>query len=255
MNTWKGLWKKEWQMMKSWLFATLVIAVLLILLVSFALSFLAEGMFGTALMMWILIVLCMPVSLLLNSMWIEWKRPDVWLHSPQSILQLFGSKVLFSAVVGFISMLVAGIALALYASFVDNSFAEVGVVGFAKMIYSFVSSLYFGAIMLMLIGLFLAVVYRTINSYVRRGAFFLWLVALFASLWLFQTVLESKLYQQIAHLGKLNTPSDAVEITVGNFYFIENNTTFYVGEILMVVGFMAFLFLSSAWLFEKKVRL
>lgn len=261
MKTWKGLWKKEWQMMRGWLSATTVIAILLIIVSSSALSFLVEGklvvsfMLGISLMMMTLIVVCVPVSLLLNSLWIEWKRPDVWLHSPQTIYQLFGCKTVFASVIGFVSMIVPGVTLALYASIFDASITEVGVAKFIGMMYTFISSVFLGAVGLMLIGLFLAVVYRVIKSYVRRGAFFIWLVVLFILMWLFQSVLESKLYQKIVHLGQLSTYTDSRDISVGNFYFAQSSMALYAGQIFVVVGFLAFLFVSSAWLFEKKVRL
>ncbi|GKV63851.1 MULTISPECIES: hypothetical protein [unclassified Sporosarcina] len=261
MTVWKGLWKKEWLMMKDWLYATAVMAVLLVIVVAAGLSFLVEGklemsfMLGISLMMWILIAVCVPVTLLLNSLSSEWKRPDVWLHSPQSVYQLFGSKVLFAVVMGLIIMLVPGTTLAVYASVTEAFIGGSGVAEFIRMIYAFTSSLFLGAAGFMLVGLFLAVVYRMIKSYARRGTIFIWLGVLFVSMWLLQFILKSELYQKLAHLGQLPGAFNSKNIQVGNFYYALNFETLYAGQILLVIVFLAFLFFSSAWLFERKVRL
>lgn len=248
-------------MMKDWIYATTVMAVLLVIVASAGLSFLAEGklvmsfMLGISLMMWILIAVCVPIALLLNNLWSEWKRPDVWLHSPRSIYQLFGSKVLLAAVIGLTYMLVPGFTLAVYASVTEESIEGLGAGEIIRVMFGFTSSLFLGATGFMLIGLFLAVVYRVIKSYVRRGAIFIWLGVLFISMWLFQSIMESELYWKVAHFGQLPGTLQSDDINIGDFYYALSPGTMYAGQILLIAGFLAFLFFSSAWLFEKKVRL
>ncbi|WP_153722504.1 hypothetical protein [Sporosarcina cascadiensis] len=261
MTAWKGLWKKEWLMMKDWIYATTVMAVLLVFVISGGFSFLTERklsmsvMAGMSLMLWTVIAVCVPIALLLNSLWSEWKRPDVWLQSPRSIYQLFGNKTIFAGVIGFIAVLIPAIVFSVYASVFDTLLKESGALDFFLMIYSFTSTLYLGAIGFMLIGLFLAVVYRVIKSHIPRGAIFIWLAVLFISNWLFQLLLESELYRKIAHMGAFTISFEPREYIAGDFYFVQSPGTWYAGQILLVFVFLAFLFFSSAWLFEKKVRL
>lgn len=258
MNSWAGLWNKEWEMMKSWLYATMIITLLIVTFVSFALSILGEGSFdlssilGSSLMMCLLIAMCVPIALLLNSLWIEWRRPDIWLHSSQSIYRLIGSKVLFSLVVGLIGMSVPVILLIVYA--VVSEASTVSLSNAVTMIFSFIT-FYIAAVVLMFFGLFQAAVFRVIRSYVNRGAFLLWSVVLLASIWLIKTFLESSIYYKIAHVGLLPISKTDRSFEIGNLYVSQHSETIYMGEIFLVTSFLIAFFFLSSWLLEKKVRL
>lgn len=248
-------------MMKGWLSAKLVMGLGTIVLASFGLSYLSEQrmdfsmMTGVSIILWVMITLFLPIAVLLDSLRNEWRRPDVWLHTPQSAYKLFGGKILFAAVIGLAALLLPAAIFSAYVLFFGSPVNDIAAPELVAAVCKFLLSFYFASLMLMLSGLFLAVIYRVIKSYVRRGAFLIWLVVLFVALWIFNLVLNAGWYTKITHFGQLFSGDDALDITIGNFYFLQDSFTLYAGQILVVAVFVCASFVSSVWLFEKKVRL
>lgn len=262
MNQWNGLLKKEWAMMKSWLYGLTAIALFLMLALGYGLfGFLGENVTRSditaiAIIFWLFIILFFPAVILLTSFGKEFKQPDVWLHSEGSIFKLFGSKLFFAAVAGLVTLILPAILLFIYAIFsttiieglpMSELFLLVGVI-----FYSF----YGVSLLIACYGLFFGVLYQLLRPYIARFTIPV-LIVLFALLSaVTQKIGATPFYEKIKTFGPIgNLSGEAFYVEKENFYLRSAEPVIYTGDILITGVAIVLLFVTASILFEKKVRL
>lgn len=263
MKKWKGLMIKEWLLMKHWVYTMLGMAVLLTLILPIVVmlyvdstpSLLSTGFIALA-PLWLFSTLLTPAILLMVSLGKESTRPDIWLHSPISIYELFGVKTLFAVLVGVGNLVLSFVLLMVTFSVRLQPFGMFYEPGTVKFWFIFSTVLLFAAMMIMCIGLFFRVVYLVIRPITKKFSMVLTFGLLVLYIWIGNIVINSSVYVKVSSFGNFGKiRENRFELAGDTAYFTVDGSFFYVGEILLSIGFAGLLFVASALLFEKKVRL
>jgi hypothetical protein len=243
MKQWNGLLRKEWLVMKGWFYGSLITQICGVLFLSFASIFLFEefsmrellSFFST---LWIIISVVLPTMVLLVSLNQEMVRPDIWLHSTVPTAKLFGVKMVFASMIGFINLL-----FPLIIFLIESKLSALFV------IMSFLLSIF-----IMCTGLFLGVLYQLLKPVVKgfSGPIVV-MIFLFLS-WLQARLAESAIYTKITHFGRINQEV-TYDIQKERFSFEFGNMEIRTGELLIDTTIAVLLFIAATTLFEKKVRL
>lgn len=262
MKQWNGLLKKEWLLMKEWVYGFMVSVAIIVVLLTIGLTVVSidgltpTAVIGIAVITWVLVVLFLPLTVLLNSFRKEWDRPDIWLHSEGSIFKLFGSKFVFASLVGLLSIvlpiLLLLISFAIFGAFA-NEFTVTELIIFAvTLFYSF----YMTALLIAATGLFLAVLYQLIKPAVKGMAIPILVVLFIAGSWLLEKMKATLLYAKITSFGPIGDPSkEEFYVEKEGFFIGPTEPVVYTGDIVISLLTVFVLFVVAAVLFEKKVRL
>lgn len=263
MQIWQGLFLKERLLMKGWFYATIIFMTLLTfifplaltLYFSFSLNEIKEG-FTAISLFWFILVLFIPVIILTVSLGKEVERPDIWLHSRNTIFTLFGVKAVFASVVGAVNILISAIFIILLYTVQLQPFRLVLEEATLHFWLLFLISIFFLSIILMVVGLLFRVIYLILRPYTRKMTGLITLGLLFLFAWFVEKISASSIYQKVSTFGKIGDLS-ASQFYLGDesSYLWIDASLFYVGEILLNIGFASLLFIVAALLFEKKVRL
>ncbi|AOV06428.1 hypothetical protein [Sporosarcina ureilytica] len=263
MNRWKGLFKKEWLLMNGWFYATMIATVLLAfifpvlatLYLDTSSNLLSEGFIFLA-PIWLILNVFIPTIILMVSLGKESRRPDIWLHSPASVFQLFSAKLFFSMMTGAVNFLISLILITALFSFriqpiqfvFDNHTQDFWIL--------FLSVMFFASIMLLFIGLFFHVLYLVLLPYTKKFTTAITFGILILFVWLEKIVTALPVYQKTSTFGKFWSVSESrFHLVEDATYFRVDESFLYVGEILLSVTFAGILFVVASVLFEKKVRL
>ncbi|WP_172370345.1 hypothetical protein [Sporosarcina jiandibaonis] len=240
MKQWNGLMRKEWLAMKGWFYGSLImllIAILFLLLASSEELSVREllSIFST---LWIVFSVVLPTMILLVSLNKEMHRPDIWLHSTAPTVKLFGVKMVFASIIGFVNILFPFIIFLIVSKFS----AVIVIMSFLLAIFS------------MCIGLFLGVLYQLLKPVVKgfSGPIVV-MIFLFLS-WLQARLAESAIYTKITYFGRLNQEV-AYDIQKESFSFEFASMEIHTGELIIDTTLAVLFFIAATTLFDKKVRL
>ena len=263
----KGLFKKEWALMKWGIIALALLTVFIVLLgpvISSRVSGLPQDFFtntlvivGTLLIFYIFI----GVGVLCTSLGEEMKRPDIWLHSPASMLKLVVAKALFAAAVTSFILLV-GVGLLGISYFSSNAIGTISVSDAVLSLLSAFIALLLVSILVMAIGFFFWSSYQVIRSRFGSLARFLTSILFFAGIFtgivLYEKLKGIGIYDAIRGLGP-------VKLTNAKFYneyvshlftgIVPEGFSLSIGILLVGSLLTVILFVAGSMLFEKKVRL
>jgi hypothetical protein len=260
MKQWNGLLKKEWVTMK-W---PLLVGALLGIIVLSLFPVMISSFFGFEVHLFeIALVICFiwagasvlaPVIALFTMLERERKRPDVWLHSTASIFKLVGSKVLFASLIGAVGLLIPTIVLAVQYALFNSTIASFDDLFFFGSI--FIVMIFAVSIVFMSIGFFFWVIDQLMKPYLKGFSIVVTIVLFFVTSQLYNQLALSEFYKKLTLIGpidlmKIKNPKINVEF----MYFEHTQTLFYTGEIILTAFFTVAMFIISAVLFEKKVRL
>jgi hypothetical protein len=216
MTSWNGLLRKEWVLMKYSLI-TFIVVFVVIAVSSFAPMAVGGIMDGVELtQMFSMMLMLFGVSLFLHSLHTDTKQPDVWLHSPFSIVKLLGVKA-FMAILFVVGSFIIWSGIGVGAYFIGG-FAG-GIPGLTPLLKIIVNTLFFISA-----GLLIWVIYKVLES--RVG----WLAAIIS---LIPISIGTMIW------GFLIAVWETMELPVSSIIYI----------ILSIA-----LFASGAILLEKKVR-
>lgn len=257
-----GLLKKEFALMKGWLYGTLLMSIVLMAIAGVGTStrsveWINNSMiFGFVFLVLICIYLFIPMIVLLESLKTEWQRADIWLHSPSTIFQLFGSKVLFSGFVGLINIGISVVLFLVYAGIFGSPVVELSfndlIIFIAILVYSF----YTISLLIMCLGLFFRVLYHLIKPTMNSFAMPVLVLLFIVLAWTNEKVKSTVLYEKITTLGPIGDPlKEPFYLEKGMFFIGPTEPVIYSGEILLSLVYLVILFVVSAVLFERKVRL
>jgi len=271
VKVWKGLFKKEWMLLR-WGIITLALLNVVVVLVGpilisrvfhVPLDFFTDtlGIAG----IWLVFNVLTGVGVLATSLGHEMKRPDAWLHSPVSMLQLVGAKAVFaSAVTAFLLALNA--VLLIITFLLSNAVGTISIVdGFLSLI-SVLIAIFLNSILFMAIGFMIWSIYQVIHSRVSNLSGFVTMILIFlgttTGLYLSDKLGTGRM---IANILDYINEFGPIKLTDTTFYN-EETSYFFTGIVpegvivsigILLVGslFTAFLFVAGSMLFEKKVRL
>lgn len=262
VKQWNGLLKKEWSLMREWIYGTVVMVIVLLGAATIVLSLFTINeinslpIAGIAIILFIIITLFLPVAFLLNSLWKEWKRSDIWLHSTCSACKLFGAKAFFAGGLGALIMFVPALLFLIYVGVFGSPLVELTSRELTISIAILIPTFFTGSIMIMSVGLFLGVFHQLIQPFVKGFAIPITIVFFSLMSWVYQRVEELSFYKKIVSLGPIGDLSkEKFYIERDSFFIGPIEPVVYSGDILLNLLFIAVLFVMSSVLFEKKVRL
>lgn len=253
MERWKGLVRKEWALMK-WGIVPLALlnGALVFLAINNTLYGLLESLivdikfvigFG------FLLHMIAAVTWFLDSLNKEMKRPDIWLHSPTSMWQLIGAKVVFITMIIGCSVLLCGtiVGVAHYMGGGTASIVE-GLV----LLFSMAVVILLNAIYVMAVVFFFWSIYQVFRS---RMDWFFSVIIMFVVfiLWAYAwgMIWFTDVFQTVKELGPLNGMMPMMEIN----YIVPGIAILTIGNLVLHGVMTAIYFAVGSMLFEKKVRL
>lgn len=263
MKLWKGLFMKEWLLMKGWFYASITITVITALVLPviavFYLGHSSENLvfgFMASSPLWLIFSLSFPAVVLMASLGRESVRPDIWLHSTASVFKLFGVKIFFAFIIGMLNYIISLILVTILFSLRTQPFQLTIENSGIQYIGIFLSGIFLASMMLVCISLFFRVFYLVIRPYTKGFSIMITWISFFIFAFLIDAIIASSLYQKISEFGKLGSISEKRFQHKGDFsFFIVNESTIYIGEIFLSITFAVILFVAAAVLFERKVRL
>lgn len=270
MNKWKGLFKKEWSISKWGIITLVSLNIFVVLLGPTIISQvfgIPQDFFTNTLVLvgaWLIVNILVGVGVLLTSLGHEMKQPDIWLHSPISMLQLVGAKALFATTVTAFLLVLGGCLLGI--SFLLSG--EIGTISVFDGILSLLSvliALFLHSIFVMAIGFFGWSVYQVIYSRIGRFSRFvtsiLFILGIATGLYLSEKLEIGRAVSGFFHMVKTVGP---VKFTDATFYnehdsylftgIVPEGVVFSIGSLFLYGGLTIILFVAGSILFEKKVR-
>lgn len=259
----KGLFMKEWFFMRGWAYAVLIFSVLLTFIIPISLTIYfsdslaaLNGALASILFLGVAFSIFIPALILMASLGKEAERPDIWLHSPSSIFTLFGVKALFASLVGAVNMIISAVFFTFLLMIELEPFQLALEETPLRFWFIFFTGLFLIALILMCIGLLFRVIYLVMKPYTGRMTKYLTFGALLLFVWIIDKITNSSPYQKISTFGKIGEASGS-QFSLGedSLTLWVDESLFYIGETFLSIGFASLLFIGSALLFEKKVRL
>ena len=263
MKSWKGLFRREWILLR-WgiiILATLNIFVVLMgpTLISNVFG-VPRDFFATTLILastWLVFNMFIGLFMLLKSLGYEMKRPDVWLHSPATMVKLIGAKALFAAMVTGLSLLLGGILMGI-SFYLSESRHELTFVEGSLPLLSVIITLFLYSIYLMAIGFFIWSIYQVIRSRVGEWSILITFVVVFLGFFLIEKLRVVGVLKPILNFGPVQMTDVSIFNEQNSYFFTgiaHNGVMFTLGGLLLNGLVVAFLFTAGSVLFEKKVRL
>ncbi|AXI00463.1 hypothetical protein DV702_12500 [Sporosarcina sp. PTS2304] len=262
-SVWRGLIRKEWIVMK-WLVLWLVLLNVLVVCVAPLVVGHFVGMQGTVnenmhvlAGTWFALYTFAGIGILIYSLTKEMKNPEIWLHSPQSLYELVGVKVWFSALVAISTLFFGGMlaSLSLYvAGYWTNETAWQGLLSLVSVVVAISLKLLF----VMAVGFFFWSIYEVLQPRLT-----LLTIPITVTVFVTATVL----WEQLRTAGffdwlRLFVP---VRLTTESFYndqtsyffmgIVPDGIIFSLGSLLFYLLLSVFLIVLGSKLFEEKVRL
>lgn len=259
MKVWKGLFKKEWMLLR-WEFIALTFVVIVVLGASLEYLFVDARSYFTLENQWLyemllIVHLAAGVILLYQSLSREMKRPDVWLHSSRPFWRLVGAKVLFLSYMVMWSLLLCGAIIGV--SYYMGG-GTIPIVDGIALLFSVIIAVVLNSIYIMVLGFFFWSIYQVLRSrigwlsiVVAIGAFYVWIF-----FWGILYFLE--LFSPIKEMGLFKLTEGLPYLEYNNFIFtglVPEGAILSVGSLLLYVVLIAIYFFAGAVIFEKKVRL
>lgn len=189
------------------------------------------------------------VTWFLDSLNKEMKRPDTWLHSPTSMWQLVGAKVVFITIFIGCSVLVSGTIVGV-SYYLDGGTASI-VDGLA-LFFSVGVVILLNAIYVMAVVFFFWSIYQVFRS---RMDWFFSVIIMFVVfiIWAYAwgMVWFADVFQTVKELGPLNGTMPMMEIN----YIVPGVAILTIGNLVLHGAMTIIYFIVGSTLFEKKVRL
>lgn len=262
-STWRGLFKKEWILLKWTVAWVVLLNVLVILVVPSLISSLVgipgklyENTYvlgGT----WFAFYTFMGAGILSVSLTKEMKSPEMWLHSPRSMLQLVGAKSLFAACTSIVTLFFGGALLGVTLYFLENWTASSAWQGFLALV-SILLAISLKLIFVMTIGFFFWSVYQVLRC---RTSFFVvpitgFLFVVASILW--EVLRINNFFNWLRTLVPLRLTNESFYNEQTSYFFtgfVPNGIVFSIGSLLFYLVLSYLLVAAGSRLFEKKVRL
>lgn len=260
---WKGLFKKEWVLLRSGILAYALISVIVVLggpafihyLFGVPLDFFENTMVIAGL--WLAFGNLINCGIVFTSLGNEMKQPHIWLHSPAPMLELISVKAVFSTLVT-ICLTAWCQVLIVIMFFVSDATLKVNYFDAFLVLLSLLIAIVLISIFIMAIGIFFWSVYQVFRSRIGEIAIILSLGLFFAVSYFWEKLRVAGLFHEVRGIIPIKL-TDVTFYNDLNSYFlmgiVPDGVVTSVGNLL----FYGLLSLALIWagttLFEKKVRL
>ncbi|KAA0948747.1 hypothetical protein FQ087_17305 [Sporosarcina sp. ANT_H38] len=256
MEVWKGLLRKEWALMKWRLIIfVLITSAIQYLGVNRLVYGLPEDFYASIqpiIALCFMLHLAMAISLLFDGLGKEMGRPDIWLHSPASILQLVFAKISLIVITIGCSLFLCGTIAGIY------NYARDGAVPVVDDLILFLGVgvvILLNAIYVMAVVFFFWSIYQVFRS--RIGWFSIVVVIALVNMWIigWELVWSMEMVHLVTEIGPMHGSIKTVDILMLSNYIVPGGSILTIGS-LVLYGMMTVLYLVvGSILFEKKVRL
>lgn len=264
MKSWRGLIRKEWMLLRLGVTVITILSFFVILVGPSVVRMLfdAPGDFSShALILggtWIVFHLFLGAFVLFTSLGNEMKRPDIWLHSPASIVRLVGAKAAFASAVTAASLLWSGVLLGI-AFFLSEVGGAITLEDGVLPLLSAMVAIFLRSIFVMGLGFFFWSIYQVLRS--RIGSFLSGVVSyilLFLSAALWEKARITTIFDSLKTFGPVKWTNVTFYNESTSYFFtgfVPDGVVFTVGGLLLYGTITVMLFMAGSVLFEKKVRL
>ncbi|MFS1512996.1 hypothetical protein VQL36_11255 [Chengkuizengella sp. SCS-71B] len=268
MDSWIGLLKKDFLLMKNRL-----LVFLLIDLAVFALGWYLHireiGFVQQPNINWVLddndlikfipLVIAMAIHVLFIGNYIlmslnkEGKQLHLWLHNPQSAIVLLGSKL----VNGFIALIVSlGVLITLTTINLIPFLSELSFYlgDLTKLLLYFVVNIIFLSLLIGICFMFFWTIYHVLKSRIGRWSVLVIIVLINLFIWIFASFESTAIYDQLILWGEYNLEFSTLEFINHNDEEFGEKVSNHLGENLFDALIGVLFFVVAAWLIEKKVE-
>lgn len=262
-SSWRGLLQKEWVTWKYGVVTLFLLNVFVILIGPIITQWLfgaPQDFFTNTVVLvgtWFVLIAFIGMFLISISLSHEMKRPDLWLHSPLSIFQLIGAKVMFAAFTVAALLLFGGLLLG--AQFIFSEATKtVALMDGTLALVSVLIKLLLISLFLMMLSVFAWALNRVFRSRLRSVGDFLSMIILFVVMFLFEKIRVSGSLDQMKAFGPVKLTNTTLYNEHDSYFFtgiVPDGVIFSVGGFLLYGGIAVMLFIVGSMLFEKKVRL
>lgn len=243
-DTLKGLLRKEWEMMKGFLIGKYLIAILLLFLLGSEVS-IYNGL--SSLMVAGLIIIPASVLFSLNT---ESNQMQAFLHNPQSAHKLLLAKLIYSAFIAAVFMVILTLSITGMELLWDVSYLSIFEV-FSYVVYisflTLVISLYPLAIIL-----FVWTLHQIWRTYLGAGISIIFIVIMMIVAGnIFEVFRQSLLYEKLTQWGSVSFPINQDQLVDIELGFLGH---FHLGFYLFYGLIAIILYFISAYLLDRKVE-
>ncbi|NBI30884.1 hypothetical protein [Chengkuizengella marina] len=269
MDSWIGLLKKDFLLMKNRL-----LVFLLIDLAAFALGWYLHireiGFVQQPELNWVLydnndlikfipLVIAIGIHVLFIGNYIlmslnkEGKQLHLWLHNPQSAIVLLGSKL----VNGFIALILSlGLLIILTTINLIPFLSEVSFYlgDLTKLLLYFVVNIIFLSLLIGICFMFFWTIYHVLKSRIGRWSVLVLIILINLFIWMFVSLESTAVYNQLVQWGEYKLEFSTLESFNYSDGEFDQMITNYLGKNLFDTIFALLLFVISAWVIEKKVE-
>lgn len=260
VKQWNGLLQKEWVQWRGQIIVVIFLLLAGLFILPYFAGVLAVGdvpVFEiTMVISFVAAGACILVPVIAFSMMFnkDMKRPDLWVHSTASTVKLVGVKMVMSAGLGLVYLLVTVLVVAIRYAMTpqpEGIFNELLFYGSLL-----VGGVFLASIQFMVYGFFFIVIDQLLKPFLKGFSFVVTLILFIISVRLYGEVTGSEFYGKFIQVGSFDLMSlKNPVIDLQYNYFTTTNTVLYAGEIIFAVLFTVGLFYLAIALFEKKVRL
>ena len=255
----KGLFKKEWVLMR-WELVALVFADIVIVGTSLEYVLFDAQSYFTLENQWlhemlIMVHLAAGLILLYQSLNREMTRPDIWLHSPKPLWKLVVAKVLFSAFVVMCSLLLCEVIIGV-SYYVGGG--KIPILDGITLLLSISAAILLNSIYIMVLGFFFWSIYKVIRSRIGWFSIVLTIGLFYVWAYCWSLLYFKEWFSTIKEMGPIKLTEGLPYIKYNNYIFtglVPEGAIFSIGSLLLYVVMIAIYFYAGSVLFEKKVRL
>ncbi|MBE1553257.1 hypothetical protein [Sporosarcina limicola] len=253
MKRWRGLVRKEWALLKWGVIPQLLLNSTIVFLIINHTFYGPLGNFDVDIKS--MIVFCFLLHMISAVSWFwdslnkEMKRLDIWLHSPTSMWQLVGAKVVFITIIIGCSFLLCG-AIVGVSYYMGGG--TVSIVDGLALLFSVGAVILLNAIYVMALVFFFWSIYQVFRS---RMDWFFSVIIMFVLfiIWAYAwgMIWFTGVFQTVKEMGPMNGVLTMMEPN----YIIPGGAILTIGSLVLHGVMTAIYFAVGSMLFEKKVRL
>ncbi|WP_270181090.1 hypothetical protein [Alkalihalobacillus sp. CinArs1] len=255
MMNWSGLFRKEFRVTRTFLFAVIAFDIVMMIGI-FVASERWEVPYLTAIVGGVLAFMHMfflPIYLLisLNS---EGRKLHLWLHNPQSGSRLIGAKVLNGLLALLISLVVVSV-LSLIAFNLETADIVLPIDNVWLLGAYVLAVILAGALTMGIWVTFYWTAYQVLKTYIGRWALLVVLVLIGLISWFGGWFSGTRAGEALMDWGYVQFPSPlSMEVTQEAFEISTSTVPFPIGNVIFDTILLVVIFFVTSWLLDRKVE-
>lgn len=260
---WKGLFRKEWILMRWGILTYVLLTAFIVFGGPILISRLFEMPYDffdhtlTLVGAWLVFGTAIGYGMLIPSLGKEMKQPEVWLHSPASMLQLVGAKAVFAATLTACLLCLNGVFLVI-SFLLSDAVGKMDMASGLLALASTVIAIFLNSVFVMAVGFFFWAVYHAIRSYIGEVSYIVTFALFVGTALGWEKLRVFGLFKAIGSFVPIKATSTTFYNESNSYYFtgiVPEGVITSIGSLLFYGTLTVILFVVGARLFEKKVRL